>query len=207
LALRPSCFRNFLKNTGHFQPCPPFVLKTFSKTQGGFRAARWMLFVAGRFRLSADSVSAIRFDYFEPQTPNRFPFNWRHKPFLRYGTKRMFCGQEFFVSQNQKRIFSVLRCLGIFRVVTFQSKTGRFVARNFSRTRGKFDLRREATQGACPAPPAPPREKKTTAPPPARQNTGSFTKTLEFQRHFRRYFHENTGQFQPRPPETYLSCW
>ena len=74
MALRPSCFRKFLKNTGHFQPCPQFVLDSFSKTQGGFRAARWMLFVAGRFRLSADSriqVSAIRVDYFEPRTQSR----------------------------------------------------------------------------------------------------------------------------------------
>ena len=125
------CFRKFLKNTGRFQPCPLDVLKSFLKIQGGFRAARWMLFVAGRFRLSADSriqVSAIRVDYFEPQTQNRFPFNWRHKPFLRGW---MFCGQDFFVSQNQKRILTNNTCLGIFRVVTFQSKTGRFVARNF----------------------------------------------------------------------------
>ena len=144
-----------------------------------------MLFVAGRFRLSADSriqVSAIRVDYFEPQNSKPFSLQLAPQTLLRF---RVFCGQDFFVSQNQKRIFSVLRCLGIFRVVTFQSKTGRFVARNFSRTRGKFDLRR-GHPGRLPRPPSPPREKKTTAPPPARQNTGSFTKTLEFQRHFRR---------------------
>ena len=80
------CFRKFLKNTGRFQPCPLDVLKSFSKTQGGFRAARWMLFVAGRFRLSADS--RFRFRLFASttlnhKTQNRFPFNWRHKPFLR----------------------------------------------------------------------------------------------------------------------------
>ena len=95
-----------------------------------------MLFVAGRFRLSADSriqVSAIRVDYFEPQ--NSKPFSLQLAPQTLFAFT-MFCGQDFFVSQNQKRIFSGLRCLGIFRVVTFQSKTGRFVARNFSRTRG-----------------------------------------------------------------------
>ena len=99
------CFRKFLKNTGRLQPCLLDVLKSFLKTQGGFRAARWMLFVAGRFRLSADS--RFRFRPFASTTLNHklktvFPFNWRHKPSLRF---TMFCGQEFFLSQNQKRIF------------------------------------------------------------------------------------------------------
>ena len=152
----------------------------------------------GGFVCPQIQVSAIRVDYFEPRTQNRFPFNWRHKPFL-----RCFVVRNFSCLRTKNGFFLSLRCLGIFRVVTFQSKTGRFVARNFSRTRGKFDLRREATQPPAPHP-LPPARKKTTAPPPARQNTGSFTKTLEFQRHFRRHFHENTGHFQPCPPETYL---
>ena len=128
------CFRKFLKNTGRFQPCPLDVLKSFLKTQGGFRAARWMLFVAGRFRLSADSriqVSAIRVDYFEPQTQNRFPFNWRHKPFLRCFAKRMFCGQDFFVSQNQKRILTNNSCLGFFLGCDLSEQNGTVCGQEF----------------------------------------------------------------------------
>ena len=78
------CFRKFLKNTGRFQPCPLDVLKSFFKTQGGFRAARWMLFVAGRFRLSADS--RFRFQLFASTTLNHklktvFPSTGATNPF------------------------------------------------------------------------------------------------------------------------------
>ena len=117
-----------------------------------------MLFVAGRFRLSADS--RFRFQLFASTTLNHklktvFPSTGATNPFA--FSDVLWSG--FFRVSEPKTDFSVLRCLGIFRVVTFQSKTGRFVARNFSRTRGKFDLRREATQGACPAPRA--KKKKT----------------------------------------------
>ena len=60
------CFRKFLKNTGRFQGRPLDVV-----------CGRKVSFVR-RFEIQ---VSAIRVDYFEPQTQNRFPFNWRHKPF------------------------------------------------------------------------------------------------------------------------------
>ena len=82
------CFRKFLKNTGRFQPCPLDVLESFLKTQGGFRAARWVLLVDGRFRLSADSFRLFASTTLNHKTQNRFPFNWRHKPFLRFS----FCG-------------------------------------------------------------------------------------------------------------------
>ena len=70
LGLRPPVFfRKFLKNIGRLQPCPLDVfLENFSRTQGGFRAARWMLFVAGRLRLSADS--RFRFRLFASATLN-----------------------------------------------------------------------------------------------------------------------------------------
>ena len=78
------CFRKFLKNTGRFQPCPLDVLKSFLKTQGGFRAARWVLFVAGRFHLSADS--RFRFQLFASTTLNHklktvFPSTGATNPF------------------------------------------------------------------------------------------------------------------------------
>ena len=94
--------RKFLKNTGQFQPCPLDVLKSFLKTQGGFRAARWMLFVAGRFRLSADS--RFRFQLFTSTT-----LNHKLKPFsLQLAPQTLFYVFSFcgcFVV----RIFSCLR--------------------------------------------------------------------------------------------------
>ena len=197
MALRPSCFRKFLKNTGRFQPCPLDVLKSFLKTQGGFRAARWMLFVAGRFRLSADS--RFRFRLFASttlnhKTQNRFPFNWRHKPFCVFGC---FVVRIFSCLRTKNGFFLSLRCLGIFRVVTFQSKTGRFVARNFSRTRGKFDLRREATQGACPAPPSPRAKKKLQPPLPPVKTRGVSPKRWSFRGTSVVSFMKTRGSFSP----------
>ena len=125
------CFRKFLKNTGRFQPCPLDVLKSFLKTQGGFRAARWMLFVDGRFRLSADP--RIQFRLFASTTLNHKTVSptGATKPFLRYDKNGCFVVRNFSGLRTKNGFFLSLRCLGIFWVVTFQSKTGRFVARNF----------------------------------------------------------------------------
>ena len=189
MALRPSCFRKFLKNTGHFQPCPPFVLKTFSKTQGGFRAARWDV-VCGRkvsfVRRFEIQVSAIRVDYFEPRTQNRFPFNWRHKPFLR--TDVLWSG--FFRVSEPKTDFFCLTLSRNFSGCDLSEQNGTVCGQEFFRelVANSICVERPLSRlPACPAPPPPgAKKKRTTAPPPVRQNTGSFTKTLEFQRHFRR---------------------
>ena len=107
------CFRKFLKNTGRFQPCPLDVLKSFLKTQGGFRAARWMLFVAGRFRLSADS--RFRFRLFASTTLNHklktvFPSTGATNPFA--FSDVLWSG--FFRVSEPKTDFFCLRCLEFF---------------------------------------------------------------------------------------------
>ena len=143
------CFRKFLKNTGRFQPCPLDVLKSFLKTQGGFRAARWMLFVAGRFRLSADSriqVSAIRVDYFEPQNSKPFSLPRAPQTLLHFVVRIFSC-------LRTKNGFFCLTLSRNFSGCDLSEQNGTVCGQEFSRTRGKFDLRREATQGACPAPP------------------------------------------------------
>ena len=132
-----------------------------------------MLFVAGKLRLSADS--RFRLGPFASTTLNHklktvFPSTGATNPFC---VLRCFVVRNFRVSEP-KTDFLCLTLPGNFRVVTFQSKTGRFVARNFSRTRGKSDLRREATQGACPAPPPPRAKKKTTAAPSRPSKHGEF---------------------------------
>ena len=142
-------------------------------------------------------IREFRFRLFASTTLNHelktvFPSTGATNPFC----VRMFCGQDFFVSQNQKRILTNNTCLGIFRVVTFQSKTGRFVARNFSRTRGKFDLRREATQPPAPHP-LPPARKKTTAPLPSVKTRGVSPKRWSFRGTSVVTFMKTLGTFMP----------
>ena len=110
-------------------PSVRHVLETFLKTQGTFSPVRHlfsklsqkhrevsgppagMLFVAGKFRLSADS--RFRFRPFASTPLNRklktvFSFNWRHTPFC------------------------VLRCFVVRNFSCLRTKNGFFLSRNFS---------------------------------------------------------------------------
>ena len=156
-----------------------------------------MLFVDGRFRLSADP--RIQFRLFASTTLNHKTVSptGATKPFLRYDKNGCFVVRNFSGLRTKNGFFLSLRCLGIFRVVTFQSKTGRFVARNFSQTRGKFDLRREATQGACPTPPAPRAKKKLQPPLPSVKTRGVSPKRWSFRGTSVVSFMKTWGSFSP----------
>ena len=148
--------KRFLKNTTKFQHRPLDVWGSFSKTQGGFRAAHWMS-RAPVLGVLCGSDSRIRFPLFtstavihELKAYRVFgescfpPFNWHHKPVCVTEQIGMLCEQEFFGLWPQKVPKTDFSGQDFFGLWAFRTKLARFVARIFRElvTLSKFSLRR-----------------------------------------------------------------